>query len=134
MILKGTTIGNNTIIGAGSVVTGGGYPSDCVLAGNPARVICSLDEYREKRQKAQLSEAVEMVREYEKVYGKVPPKEVLAEFFWIFEERVNLENDAFIGKMKCVNNYEASLETFLNSKPLFHGYDSFTEYALKNGG
>jgi len=36
--------------------------------------------------------------------------------------------------MKCVNNYEASLETFLNSKPLFHGYDSFTEYALKNGG
>ena len=134
VILKGTTIGNNTIIGAGSVVTGGGYPSDCVLAGNPARVICSLDEYREKRQKAQLSEAVEMVREYEKVYGKVPPKEVLAEFFWIFEERVNLENDAFIGKMKCVNNYEASLETFLNSKPLFHGYDSFTEYALKNGG
>ena len=49
VILKGTTIGNNTIIGAGSVVTGGGYPSDCVLAGNPARVICSLDEYREKR-------------------------------------------------------------------------------------
>lgn len=65
---------------------------------------------------------------------RVPPKEVLAEFFWIFEKRVNLENDAFIGKMKCVNNYEASLETFLNSKPLFHGYDSFTEYALKNGG
>ena len=32
------------------------------------------------------------------------------------------------------DNYEASLETFLNSKPLFHGYDSFTEYALKNGG
>lgn len=62
VILKGTTIGNNTIIGAGSVVTGGEYPSDCVLAGNPARVICSLDEYREKRQKAQLSEAVEMVR------------------------------------------------------------------------
>lgn len=104
VILKGTTIGNNTIIGAGSVVTGG-YPSDCVIAGNPAKVICSLDEYREKRQKAQLS-----------------------------EERVNLGNNAFIGKMKCVNNYEVSLETFLNGKPLFHGYDSFIEYALKNGG
>lgn len=134
VILKGTTIGNNTIIGAGSVVTGGGYQSDCVIAGNPAKVICSLDEYREKRQKAQLSEAVELVREYEKVYGKVPSKEVLAEFFWLFEERVNLENAAFIGKMKCVNNYEASLEKFLNSKPLFQGYDSFIEYALKNGG
>ena len=105
-----------------------------MLAGNPAKVICSLDEYREKRQKAQLAEAIELVREYEKVYGKVPPKEVLAEFFWLFEERVNLENAAFIGKMKCVNNYEVSLETFLNGKPLFHGYDSFIEYALKNGG
>lgn len=134
VILKGTTIGDNTIIGAGSVVTGGGYPSDCVLAGNPAGVICSLDEYREKRQKAQLSEAVELVREYEKVYGKVPAKEILAEFFWLFEERVNLENNAFIGKMKCFNNYEASLETYLNSKPVFHGYDSFIEYALKNRG
>ena len=133
VILKGTTIGNNTIIGAGSVVTGG-YPSDCVLAGNPAKVICSLDEYREKRQKAQLAEAIELVREYEKVYGKVPSKEALAEFFWLFEERVNLENAAFIGKMKCVNNYEASLERFLNSKPLFYGYDSFIEYALKNKG
>ena len=68
VILKGTTIGNNTIIGAGSVVTGGMYPSDCVLAGNPAKVICSLDEYREKRRKVQLSEAVELVREYEEVW------------------------------------------------------------------
>ena len=105
-----------------------------MIAGNPAKVICSLDEYREKRQKAQLYEAIELVREYERVYGKVPCKEVLAEFFWLFEERVNLENNAFIGKMKCVNNYEVSLETFLNDKPLFHGYDSFIEYALKNGG
>ena len=133
VILKGTTIGNNTIIGAGSIVTGG-YPSDCVLAGNPAKVICSLDEYREKRQKAQLAEAVELVREYYSVHRQVPPKEELAEFFWLFEERTDLENDAFIEKMKCVNNYEASLETFLNSKPLFHGYDSFIEYALKKRG
>lgn len=105
-----------------------------MIAGNPAKVICSLDEYREKRLKAQLSEAIELVRKYERVYGKVPSKEVLAEFFWLFEERVNLENNAFIGKMKCVNNYEVSLETFLNGQPLFHGYDSFIEYALKNGG
>lgn len=134
VILKGTTIGNNTIIGAGSVVTGGGYPSDCVLAGNPAKVICSLGEYREKRQKAQLAEAVELVKEYYSVYGYVPPKEELAEFFWLFEERTEIDNKAFIGKMKCVYNYEASMDTFLSSKPLFHGYDAFIEYALKNRG
>lgn len=44
VILKGTKIGDNVIIGAGSVVTGGEYPSNSVIAGNPARVICSLDE------------------------------------------------------------------------------------------
>ena len=131
VILKGASIGNNTIIGAGSVVTEGRYPSDCVLAGNPAKVICSLDKYREKRQKAQFTEAIELVQEYYKVYRQVPPKEELAEFFWLFEERTNIENKAFIGKMKCVNNYESSLETFLSSKQLFHDYDTFIGYALK---
>lgn len=132
MILKGTSIGNNTIIGAGSVVTGGVYPADCVLAGNPARVICSLDEYREKRQKAQLAEAIELVCEYYKVFRQMPPEKELAEFFWLFEERTNIDNKAFISKMKCVDNYEAAMETFLRSKPLFHNYDAFIEYALKN--
>lgn len=41
------TIGDNVIIGAGSVVTKN-IPSDSVAAGVPARVICSLDEYYEK--------------------------------------------------------------------------------------
>lgn len=37
-ILPGVTIGNNVVIGAGAVVTKD-IPSDCVAAGNPARVI-----------------------------------------------------------------------------------------------
>ena len=38
IILKGTTIGKNCIIGAGSVVHGS-YPDNCVIAGNPAKII-----------------------------------------------------------------------------------------------
>lgn len=38
IILKGTVLGNNVIIGAGSVVSGV-FPSDCIIAGNPAKVI-----------------------------------------------------------------------------------------------
>ena len=37
-ILPGVTVGDNVTIGAGSVVTRD-IPSDCVVAGNPARVI-----------------------------------------------------------------------------------------------
>ena len=42
-ILKGATIGDNTTIGAGSVVSGT-IPANCIAAGNPARVIKRLDE------------------------------------------------------------------------------------------
>lgn len=36
MILKGVKIGARTIVAAGAVVFKGEYPSDCILAGNPA--------------------------------------------------------------------------------------------------
>lgn len=41
IVLKGVTIGNGTVIGAGSVVTGD-IPSMVVAAGNPCRVIRAL--------------------------------------------------------------------------------------------
>lgn len=48
-ILPGVTIGDNTIIGAGSVVNRD-IPENSVAAGVPCRVICSLDEYKEKHE------------------------------------------------------------------------------------
>lgn len=41
LILKGTTIGDNCVIGAGSVVHGV-FEDNCVIAGNPAKVIKRL--------------------------------------------------------------------------------------------
>ena len=46
-ILPGVQIGNNVIIGAGSIVTRS-IPDNMVAAGNPAKVICSLEEYKAK--------------------------------------------------------------------------------------
>jgi acetyltransferase-like isoleucine patch superfamily enzyme len=46
-ILPGVTIGPNAIVGACSVVTKD-VPPNTIVAGNPARVICTLEEYEQK--------------------------------------------------------------------------------------
>lgn len=43
-IMPGVTIGNNVVIGASSIVTKS-IPSNVVVAGNPAKIIKSYDEY-----------------------------------------------------------------------------------------
>lgn len=48
MLLPGTTIGDNCIIGAGSVVKGL-IPDNSVVVGNPAKVVCSIQDYASKK-------------------------------------------------------------------------------------
>lgn len=47
VVLPGVTIGNNVIVGANSTVTKD-IPDNVVVAGSPAKVICSLEEYLAK--------------------------------------------------------------------------------------
>lgn len=48
IVLLGVSIGDRVVIGAGSVVTRD-IPGNSVAAGNPAKVICTYDEYMEKQ-------------------------------------------------------------------------------------
>ena len=73
IILPNVTIGPNSVVGAGSVVTKD-VPPNSVAAGVPARVICSLEKYRTKCLKHQIP--IEL---------KGPRKDLekqLAEYFW----------------------------------------------------
>jgi len=61
IIMPGVTIGANSIVGAGSVVTKN-VPAMSVAAGNPARVVLTLDEYIERyRQKSVPVEALDRI-------------------------------------------------------------------------
>ena len=50
ILLPGVELGNHTLVGAGSVVTKSFPDGNVVIAGNPARPICTLEEFRAKKQ------------------------------------------------------------------------------------
>ena len=49
IILPGVKLGDHTIVGAGSVVTKSFPEGNVVIAGNPARIVCTIDEFRKKK-------------------------------------------------------------------------------------
>ena len=51
ILLPGTTLGDNVIVGAGAVVKGT-FPDNVVIAGNPAKVICTTDEWAKRHYEA----------------------------------------------------------------------------------
>ena len=54
IVLPGVTIGENTIVAAGSVVTKS-FESNLVIGGNPAKIITDINTYKEKTKKYILS-------------------------------------------------------------------------------
>jgi len=56
-ILPNVIIGNNSIVGANSIVTRD-VPPDCLVAGNPAKVICKIEDYTKKNQEILINNPV----------------------------------------------------------------------------
>ena len=134
-ILKGVTIGNNVVVGANSLINKD-VPDDCVVVGNPQRVVCTIDEYLEKRRKAQIAEAADLYDCWRRnsPEGKregVPPKEIFREFFWLFEGRnapeTGWSDSTFEKTMRLRGTYEKSCERFSQTKREFASYEEFLE-------
>jgi maltose O-acetyltransferase len=67
VILPGVEIGPRSIVGAGSVVISD-IPPNTLAAGNPAKVICSMDEYLEKHRQAMKTMPLFQFKEYDLNY------------------------------------------------------------------
>lgn len=131
-ILKGTTIGNNVIIGANSLVNHD-IPSNVVVAGNPAKIIMSIEEYYEKRKKRQLIEAEELFHSYYDRFKKIPDEKIFREFIFLFKRRdENLKKDAIFNEIgSLVDNKEQTYNLMMKTPAMFDGYEKFVEYCLK---
>lgn len=128
-ILGGSTIGDNVIIGANSVVSGK-IESNSVYAGNPAKKIMTLNEYYEKRRSKQINEAITFVKEYKKRFGEIPPESKLSEYFFLFKP--TSLNEKFVDQMKLMGNYELSKKKLYENYK-FKSYKDFIDYCLNNG-
>lgn len=127
-ILPGTQMGDNVIIGAGSVVSGI-VQGDSVYAGNPARRIMSLEVFYEKRKAKQLEEAVAFVQEYEKRYQKLPEEKDMKEYFFLFsgEDELCPELES---QLQLMENREQSAAVMKERKQ-FDDFDLFLDYCMQ---
>lgn len=133
-ILKGVTVGNNVVIGANSLISKD-VPDNCVVVGNPQRVVCDIDEYLEKRRAAQVFEAVDLYDCWKRNSpkgrrGGLPPKSIFNEFFWLFEPRGEgaLSDPSFEATMALRGTRSMSYERFMQFKPKFDSYEKFIEH------
>lgn len=131
IILKGVKIGDNVIVGAGSIVTKD-LESNGVYSGNPAKFIMSLEQYKNKRESSQLKEAKEQVLQYQNRMNKKPDKNVLREFFYLFEDYS--EKDIIFNEynrmLSFTGNYDFSLKKFIETRSSrkFENIDEFINY------
>lgn len=132
IITRGVTIGDNVVIGAGSIVTKN-CESNSVYAGNPAKRIMSIEAYLKKRETAQFEEARKLVQAYYEHFGKIPPEEVLHEYFMLFcTADTAQQNPAFQRQLTVEHGLSDSIEYMQNHKPMFTCYHSFLEACFAN--
>lgn len=130
-ILAGSYIGSNSVIGAGSVVSGR-LEGNAVYAGNPAHKLMSIDDYYKKRKEKQLNEAVEYVNKYRECFGCNPTIDKLDEYFYLFFDPKNeIQRNIFDFKMNLMDNYEKSFQTAIGQAS-FKSYEDFINYCEEN--
>lgn len=125
VLLMGTQLGNNVIVGAGSVVHGK-FPDNVVIAGNPAKIICTLEEHYNNRKKKTTHEAIMCAKKYYERFGKWPKPSEMNGFKFLFTPREKGVVNEYGIKFEC-NGDETDevIEQFYNSKPVWENYDAF---------
>lgn len=127
-ILMGTHIGDNSIIGAGSVVSGT-YPEGVVIAGNPAKVVCYIDDYYQKRKIKELEAAKIYATQWKIKYGGWPNIiEMTNAFSWLYlpHTQETVEHYSELFKLSGVNK-DDYIEKFLSTEPVYESFEEFIE-------
>lgn len=126
LILKGTTIGDNCIIGARSVVKGN-IPANTVWAGVPAKQICTIEEYYKKKERFRLADAYYRRDHIRKTKGRDPNIKEMGMFSYLFLDRTEENYNKYIRDIEFNGVRDSSLvkSYFFSSKPFFSSFEHF---------
>lgn len=128
-VLKGVTIGDNCIIGYGATIVKS-IPSNSVVAGTPARVICTVDEYYNRRKKDSLEEALNYARI---IYLKTGIRPTVEQMWEEFPFWLNGDQDDTRLRFSAKYQTKGFYEYWENEhKALFSSFDEFVDRALEN--
>jgi len=128
MVLKNVTIGDNCFIGANSMVTKD-IPAGSIAAGSPCKVICTLEEYHEKRKSRCIAEAFSYAQSIQDRYGRRPVITDFWEEFPLFVDGDKIDDYPELKeviKRQCGPMYEHYV---LNHKANFSDFNAFLEAA-----
>ncbi len=127
-VLMGAQIGDNVIIGAGSVVSGK-VESNSVYAGNPAKKIQTLEEHFNSNKKHFIESARTYAEVFKKKHGRLPKIDEMIIYRALFCSREELAEYAVKENFRCVDiearrsismpefeNRFSSVEELMNSK------------------
>ena len=129
-ILKGVTIGDNCIIGIGSLLTKS-IPPNSVVAGRPAKVISTLDDYYKKRKSLQVQEGLDYGRSILNS-GREPEIEDFTEEWVLFLTKQEYESNATVKRYvdRRLKGY-VDIDEFLSRPKPFTSFADFLKAIKK---
>lgn len=98
-----------------------------VIAGNPAKIIFTLDEYFEKRKARWVSDAKQCALEIYRQTGRRPTVDEMKDgFYWLYaprtQESIESKKEFFT---LSGDDYENICECFLQSEPVYASFEEF---------
>lgn len=134
IIMPGVTLGNNVIVGSGSVVTKS-FPDDVVVAGNPAKIICTLEEFYNKRKESLERDAIVMANAIYERYKRKPTLKEMESFFPLFlpsnSETMKILTGGGINTKLTGDNEESLINDFMKSNSKLQKSESFEAFLSK---
>jgi len=125
-VLRGVTIGDNVIIGAGSIVSKDCKPNS-VYAGIPAKYVCSIEEFYEKRKVKTVQEAKDLAWRYYNRFNKRPDEYIMREYFLLFTDRKNEPDENQEMLMLQSGHFDKCMEYYRNTKPQYASLKEFLD-------